>query len=449
MIEPSSTLLDATIDKIQTDLIRRFTRMDHIATADNIIDRLAAHITNKPKTIEQLEQQATTLPSSDKLINAVIQLAMVEPKLRPHKIEAWLAQHIAWLEPGPRKQAISLITVLLKHLEDWLEYSEAHKVLTREQISARIYRQLNFLIFALGTVGIFYKNIVQPDMPFSVEFYFVVAGSYTLLDHIVDDPESNSSVITKQAICIFNWYITQLEQMTTITHEAPQYPSSGLSRGMAEYNKAIHWLINLLLRTWRDTPIEQVRKQISIMRLCLDVEIQCYLEQKLSSQSSDEIIRLGILKGLSTGYLLARGRLTDLFSKYSVLSQLMDDLGDYEADTAAGIRTFSFCYQNIEEYALLVGEYLAEVVDDYILVVNEHPDYCLGGPGAAEYVIVGLILHWLYSMCKCHRLHQLVNNIAHRMGLDKLINPERILTARNEKHCAKLALWKIIKEFRA
>jgi len=215
---------------------------------------------------------------------------------------------------------------------------------------------------------------------------------------------------------------------------------------LQEYNKAVYWLINLLITGHPDGRLEPL---IKILRLCFNVEIKCFKEQTLPSQPAESVIQLGVLKGLSTGYLISKGALSDLYSEYSVLIQLLDDLSDYTEDTHAGIQTFAVCAGSLEEYAVKAGECLAEFIDKYSAAVNSDPEFMLGGPPAMEYVIHCLIMYWLYCMCKTPSLHPIVWQCADRLGLSRVMDPLRILESRREKHAAKLNLWKIAKQFRA
>jgi hypothetical protein len=411
---------------------------------ETLLDHLAKHITDKPETLKHIFK--CSIPSPYIIIQSLVTLSLYSPNERHLKLSEWLNQHVAWLDTEPRKHITTICLSTLTYIEQWLEYSQANQVLTREQISGRIYRLLNCLIAGLGTSALFYKLITHGEgHQFSLEYLFVVAGCYTLLDHLVDDIGSSHSDLTKQAIEILNWYITRLE--TAPCGHPTMYPDTVLTPLMQEYNRAIYWLITLLTKSISDK--DKLCEVIGIMRLCFNVEIRCFKEQTLSSQHRISVIQLGVLKGLSAGYLISTVALNDLYSEYSVLIQLLDDLSDYTEDTQAGIRTFAGCVQSLEEYAVKVGECLAEFIDKYSSAVTKDPEFMLGGQAAMEYVIPSLIMYWLYCMCKTPSLHPLVRQCADRLGLTRIIDPCRILDSRCEKHAAKQNLWKILKEFRA
>ncbi len=219
-----------------------------------------------------------------------------------------------------------------------------------------------------------------------------------------------------------------------------------MSNMLQEYNRAVYWLINLLVT---EHPAGRLEPLIKILRLCFNVEIRCFKEQTLSSQPQESVIQLGVLKGLSTGYLISTGAINDLYSEYSVLIQLLDDLSDYTEDTQAGIRTFAGCSDTLDGYAVKVGECLAEFIDKFSDTITKDPEFMLGGPAAMEYVITSLIMYWVYCMCKTPDLHPMVRQCTDRLGLSRILDPCRILVSRREKHAAKQNLWKIMKEFRA
>jgi hypothetical protein len=411
---------------------------------DTLLDHLAKHITDKPETLKQISNQK--IPDPHFIIRSLVTLSLYSPCERPLKISEWLNQYIPWLDPETRKYIITTCISTLSYMEQWLEYSQAKWLLTREQISGRIYRLLNCLIAGLGTSALFYKLITHGEgQQFSLEYLFIVAGCYTLLDHLVDDIGSSHSDLTKKAIGIFDWYITRLQTEPTVLPTV--YSSSSLTPLLQEYNRAIYWLINLLIKSIPDK--DKLDEIIGIMRVCFNVEIRCFKEQTLSSQPPESVIQLGVLKGLSTGYLISQCVLTDLYSEYSVLIQLLDDLSDYIEDTQAGIRTFAGCSGSLDGYAVKVGECLAEFIDKYSSAVTKDHEFMLGGPAAMEYVIPALIMYWLYCMCKTPSLHPLVQQCADRLGLTRIIDPYRILESRRKKHSAMLNLWKILKEFRA
>ncbi len=410
---------------------------------DSLLDHLAKHITDKPETIKQISNQR--IPDPHFIIQSLVTLSLYSPIERPLKISEWLNQYVPWLDLEPRKHVTTTCLDTLTYIEQWLEYSQSKRVLTREQISGRIYRLLNCLIAGLGTSALFYKLVTRDGHRFSLDYLFVVAGCYTLIDHLVDDSGSSHSDLTKQAIGIFNWYITRLEtepgKLPTMYHTNP------MSNILQEYNMAVYWLITLLIKSISDKA--KLREVINIMRVCFNVEIRCFKEQTLSSQPHESVIQLGVLKGLSTGYLISRGVLSDLYSEYSVLIQLLDDLSDYTEDTQASIRTFAGCSNTLDGYAVKVGECLAEFIDKYTTAVTKDPEFMLGGPAAMEYVITSLIMYWVYCMCKTPDLHPMVRQCTDRLGLSRILDPCRILVSRREKHAAKQNLWKIMKEFRA
>ncbi len=409
---------------------------------DTLLDHLAKHITDKPETIKQISNQQ--IPDPHFIIQSLVTLSLYSPIERPLKISEWLNQHVPWLDQEPMKRVTTTCLDTLTYIEQWLEYSQASQVLTREQISGRIYRLLNCLIAGLGTSALFYKLVTRDGHRFSLDYLFVVAGCYTLIDHLVDDSGSSHSDLTKQAIGIFNWYITRLE--TDPSKLPTMYHPPSMSNMLQEYNRAVYWLINLLVT---EHPAGRLEPLIKILRLCFNVEIRCFKEQTLSSQPQESVIQLGVLKGLSTGYLISTGAINDLYSEYSVLIQLLDDLSDYTEDTQAGIRTFAGCSDTLDGYAVKVGECLAEFIDKYRAVVLADPEFMLGGPAAMEYVIPSLIMYWVYCMCKTPSLHPLVHLVNDRLGLSRIMDPCRILDSRQEKHAAKQNLWKIMKEFRA
>ena len=412
-----------------------------LETIIDVTDRLAKHFTNKPGTINRIA--TCKIPEPSTIILALIRLATIyTPEQRPLEIKKWISGNIPWLDTNTITHISNVSLAVLTYLEEWLEYSQAHMVLSKEQISTRIYRHLNCLIAGLGTTALFYGVIPQATNQMDIIAYlFVVAGCYTLLDHLVDNVGSSQSNTTKQALLIFDWYITQLESGSH-TQPFPQYPSDQLTPVMQEYNRAIYWLIGLLVRS------VHIPEVVGIVRLCFKVEIRCFREQTLSSQSPESIIQLGVLKGLSTGYLISQGALTTLYSEYSVLIQLLDDLSDYMEDSSAGIRGFPACAHGLEDYAILVGECLAEFIDSYSKCLARDPDLLLGGPDAAEYVIPALIMYWIYCMCKTPQLADLARECIARFGLDEIMDPCRTLESRREKHASLQNLWKIMKLFR-
>lgn len=409
----------------------------------SILDRLAKHFSNKPETINRIAN--ANIPNTSTIIQALVRLATIySPEQRHPEIKKWLSENIPWLDTNTQEHITSTSLAVLTYLEQWLEYSQAHIVLTKEQISMRIYRLLNCIIACLGTDAFFYAIQGPSTRDSRVAYLFVVAGCYTLLDHLIDDVVSAGQThITKQAIGIFDWYITWLETEFPHCKPIPQYPPEQLSPMMQEYNRAIFWLICLLVRSG---PLMEV---VGIIRLCFNVEIRCFQEQTRSSQPHESIIQLGVLKGLSTGYLISQGILTPLYSEYSVLIQLLDDLSDYIADSQAGIHGFPICTSGIEEYAIFVGECLAEFIDGYTTCLARDQGLMLGGPNAAEYVIPTLIMYWIYCMCKTPQLTDLTRTCIVKLGLVDIIDPVLILESRREKHIALQNLWKITKQSKA
>lgn len=418
-----------------------------LETIIDVTDRLAKHFTNKPETINRIA--TCKIPEPSTIILALIRLATIyTPAQRPLEIKKWLSGNIPWLDPNTVTHISNVSLAVLTYLEEWLEYSQAHMVLSKEQISTRIYRHLNCLIAGLGTTALFYGMIPQTiNQNACVAYLFVVAGCYTLLDSLIDQPSSHGET-TKLAIKIFDWYITQLET-DPVSPTIIMYPMDQLSPEMQEYTLAVHWLVCLLIKSVSSSDSSRLRKVIGIIRLCFNVEIRCFREQTRSSQSSESIIQLGVFKGLSTGYLISQGVLTPLYSEYSVLVQLLDDLSDYMEDSQAGIRGFPACARSgLQDYAIFVGECLAEFIDSYSKFLARDPGLILGGPDAAEYVIPTLIMYWIYCMCKTPQLADLTRECIERLGLSGIMDPRRILDSRQEKHAALQNLWKIVKQFR-
>jgi len=429
--------------KLITKLIRPEARLDPITT---VLDHLAKHFTNKPETLNKLTHEFV-IPSPAKLIHALVRLAMYSPNERPSIITKWLSVNMPWLDRVSLGHIRTTSLAVLIYLEEWLEYTRAYKVLGREQISTRVYRLLNCLIAGLGTNALFYGMIPRTtNLADCVAYLFVVAGCYTLLDSLIDQPSSHGET-TKCAIKIFDWYITQLET-DPVSHTIIMYPIDQLSPEMQEYTRAVHWLVCLLIKSVSASDSSRLQEVIGIIRLCFNVEIRCFREQTQTSQSSESIIQLGVFKGLSTGYLISQGVLTPLYSEYSVLVQLLDDLSDYMEDSHAGIRGFPACACGIRDYAIFVGECLAEFIDSYSKCLAKDSGLILGGPDAAEYVIPALIMYWIYCMCKTPQLADLTRECIERLGLSGIMDPRRILDSRQEKHAALQNLWKIVKQFR-
>jgi hypothetical protein len=424
-------------------LISKLTQSD--TQLDSLLDRLAKYITNKPEIIRQIAN--TKMPSPSKLIHALVRLAMYSPAERLMEINKWLNTNVTWLDTTTHNHISGVCLAVLKYLEEWLEYSNASTILSREQISIRIYQLLNCLAAGLCTTSLFYGQLPPckyKTYSYTIPFLFVVAGCYTLLDSLIDLPSSQANYNTKLAIKIFDWYITQLE---TRQQQPTMYPLCELEPVMQEYTRSLHWLVCLLIKSILDD--NQLHVVIGIMRLCFNVEIRCFREQTLSSQSSESIIQLGVLKGISTGYLICQGVITPLYSEYSVLVQLLDDLSDYMEDSQAEIRGFPACaHGGLQDYAIFVGECLAEFIDSYTKCLARDPDLLLGGPDAAEYVIPALIMYWIYCMCKTPQLADLTQKCIERLDLSSIMDPNRILDSRLEKHAALQNLWKIVKQFR-
>ncbi len=148
---------------------------------DSLLDHLAKHITDKPETIKQISNQR--IPDPHFIIQSLVTLSLYSPIERPLKISEWLNQYVPSLDLEPRKHVTTTCLDTLTYIEQWLEYSQSKRVLTREQISGRIYRLLNCLIAGLGTSALFYKHVTQDGHRFSLDYLFVVAGCYTLIDH--------------------------------------------------------------------------------------------------------------------------------------------------------------------------------------------------------------------------------------------------------------------------
>ncbi len=319
-----------------------------------------------------------------------------------------------------------------------------------QQFSTKIYRAVNYLLAEYWAVFILCQNPGHFDTEFCVPFLFTVAGAYAILDNLVDS--SSTSDNTKQVIQIFGWYLNQLSQTSFSSNSESEssikpYPENGLTQEVINYSREIRWLVCKIAASLSKLPAENRSVIIAALQASFSNELDCYRIQFRDDNTPDTILNLGIDKGITSINLIMhclghQKSPDELMHGYSsgVLMQVMDDLSDWQEDSAAGICTFASLFPDYETYIVFSGLYLAQFIDSYFSTekLKTKTD------SRQQIITAVLVMHWVYCICKnLPDDSAITKNILSTLELDHIITPILLKSKRREKHSAKLELYRV------
>ena len=257
------------------------------------------------------------------------------------------------------------------------------------RINKIIYDVLNCWVISIFTL-VFIKQLFQLDtLPLDISYLLFITVSYSIIDFTIDESNESPAIITELLKYIEH-------RLTSVNHH--QQPT--ISPDSAK-------MIDPLIKLLNATPYTRSRE--SAVLYSFDIEKQCFKLQKCPDINKAVLADLTRQKGISTGYLILsifdnkvynscvtdkHGRI-ELFHKYCIILQLLDDLGDWEKDQLAGIHTSISLYDGgyiDASWSILMV--LLDMLDDIILAK-------VFKTANIEQLFVQLFInYWCYSCCK-------------------------------------------------